>query len=138
MRQLNEKLKRIEEESEINTLYLGKSNSNMDENNNTNFNRTNMDDFYFSCHERMVNDKHEGTRFVFILCFHAELLLILTCFYSDIFTESFLQKIDPRETQSMPNLSKTTLNDEIEYDLDNYKLNESSKAETDYEMVEGK
>jgi hypothetical protein len=64
--------------------------------------------------------------------------ILINMLHSDVFTESFLHKIDPRETQSMPNLSKTTLNDEIEYDLDNYKLNESSKVDTEYEMIEGK
>lgn len=60
-----------------------------------------------------------------------------------VFTESFMENLDPRDIQSMPNLSKTTLNEEIDYDLgkytikcaylinpaDNYKLNESSKAD---------
>lgn len=39
-----------------------------------------------------------------------------------VFTESFLEKLDPRDTQSMPNLSKTTLNEEIDYDLGKYDI----------------
>ncbi|CAI2374175.1 unnamed protein product [Moneuplotes crassus] len=74
-------------------------------------------EFYFSCHERMRNDgaNRESKDS------HQE----------NIFTNSFYEENMKalRETQSMPNLSKTTLNEEIEYELANYKLNESSNAD---------
>lgn len=46
---------------------------------------------------------------------------------SNVFTASFLAKINQRDTESMPDLTHTTLGEEIEYDLYDYKLNESSK-----------
>lgn len=46
---------------------------------------------------------------------------------SNVFTDSFLAKINQRENESMPELTRTSLGEEIEYDLYDYKLNESSK-----------
>ena len=46
-----------------------------------------------------------------------------------VFSESFAEDLDPRKTQSCPNMSKTTLNDEIDYSLAGYKVNESSIAD---------
>eukprot|EP00345_Euplotes_harpa_P002778 CAMPEP_0168330624 /NCGR_PEP_ID=MMETSP0213-20121227/7851_1 /TAXON_ID=151035 /ORGANISM="Euplotes harpa, Strain FSP1.4" /LENGTH=199 /DNA_ID=CAMNT_0008334249 /DNA_START=778 /DNA_END=1378 /DNA_ORIENTATION=+ len=51
---------------------------------------------------------------------------------SNVFTSSFLEKLGVRPTESMPDLSRTSLNDEIEYDLYGYKLNESSKMDESY------
>ena len=45
------------------------------------------------------------------------------------YTESSQGNMMHRDIQSMPNLTHTTLNDEIEYELINYKINESSKAD---------
>jgi len=55
-----------------------------------------------------------------------------------IYAESVLERMDPREIQSMPDLSMTTLNDQIEYDLDDYKINESSRINTTNSEVENR
>lgn len=80
-------------------------------------------EFYFSCHERMLNDNASKDN--------------IPNMKAHIFSDSFYEEnlkgnsaypsLGLRETQSMPDLSKTMLNSEIEYSLANYKLNESSK-----------
>lgn len=72
-------------------------------------------EFYFSCHERMIDDKSKKQN--------------KNNKANSFYTESSQGNLVHREIQSMPNLTHTTLNDEIEYELINYKINESSKAD---------
>lgn len=68
-------------------------------------------EIYFSCHERMVNGNYmdsEQTLFK-----HNSLI-------------DFSSIRDSREICTMPELNRSTLMDQIDYDLDNYKINESS------------
>lgn len=69
-------------------------------------------EYYFSCHERMIKDhRHSST--------------------SDVF--KLLNKDELRENITMPDLSRSTLVDQIDYDLDNFKINESSVFESSTE-----
>ncbi|CAI2361232.1 unnamed protein product [Moneuplotes crassus] len=76
-------------------------------------------EFYFSCHERMQNDQASKDSKD-----SPQEKLLPSSLYSD-------NGGAIREAQSMPNLSKTTLNAEIDYDLASNKLNEISKTESD-------
>jgi len=69
-------------------------------------------EYYFSCHERMIND------------------------YSNKSAENAFDNINKdelKENITMPDLSRSTLVDQIDYDLDNYKINESSVFESSVE-----
>ena len=68
-------------------------------------------EIYFSCHERMVNGNY----------FDSEETV-----FKDRSIIDFSSIRDSREIVTMPELGRTTLMDQIDYDLDNYKLNESS------------
>lgn len=68
-------------------------------------------ELYFSCHERMVNGNYLDSE--------------LTVFKDKSMVE-FSAAQDSRQTASMPEERKTNLVDQIDYDLDNYKINESS------------
>lgn len=68
-------------------------------------------ELYFSCHERMVNGNYLDSE--------------LTVFKDRSIVE-FSAAQDSRQTASMPEERKTNLADQIDYDLDNYKVNESS------------
>ena len=46
---------------------------------------------------------------------------------NNVFSESFLAKVNQRDTESMPEFTRTSLGEEIEYEMYDYKLNESSK-----------
>lgn len=69
-------------------------------------------EYYFSCHERMIRDynrsKHSST--------------------SDVFGN--INKDELRDIYTMPDLSRSTLVDQIDYDLINFKVNESSMVES--------
>lgn len=71
-------------------------------------------EYYFSCHERMIKD-----------------YTARSMSQSDIFKN--INKEDLKDNFSMPDLSRTTLVDQIDYELDNFKVNESSVFETSSE-----
>ena len=80
-------------------------------------------DIYFSCHERMVNGEYaesENTVFKGIFIY----LSILAKNEKSIMDYSSIR--DSREIVTMPEMNRSTLMDQIDYDLDNYKINESS------------
>jgi len=80
-------------------------------------------DIYFSCHERMVNGEYaesENTVFKGIFTY----LSILAKNEKSIMDYSSIR--DSREIVTMPEMNRSTLMDQIDYDLDNYKINESS------------
>lgn len=69
-------------------------------------------EYYFSCHERMIKDNQYSTS-------------------SDVFR--YINKDELRENITMPDLSRSTLVDQIDYELDNFKINESSVFESSTE-----
>lgn len=68
-------------------------------------------EIYFSCHERMVNGKYLDSE---------------QTIFKDRSLIDFSSIRDSREIITMPELCRSTLMDQIDYDLDNYKINESS------------
>mmetsp|Transcript_20653 Transcript_20653/g.20399 ORF Transcript_20653/g.20399 Transcript_20653/m.20399 type:complete len:215 (-) Transcript_20653:11-655(-) len=66
-------------------------------------------EYYFSCHERMIHDSDFAK-------LHSN--------GSDVFKN--ITKEDFKENNTAPNLSRSTLQDQIDYDLVNFKINESS------------
>jgi hypothetical protein len=66
-------------------------------------------EYYFSCHERMVHSYNQSNA---------------SRQSSDVFQN--LNKDELKENHTAPDLSRSTLVDQIDFDLDNYKLNESS------------
>jgi hypothetical protein len=75
-------------------------------------------EYYFSCHERMIRDYNKGTHQLFKFIDSGYMSNI-----SDIFKGN---KDELKENFSAPDLSRSTLVDQIDYDLDDYKINESS------------
>lgn len=68
-------------------------------------------EIYFSCHERMVNGNYLDSE---------------ETVFKDRSLLDFSSIRDSREIISMPELRRSTLMDQIDYELDNYKVNESS------------
>ena len=73
---------------------------------------SNQLEIYFSWHERMVNTNNSGSE--------------QTVFRDRSFLNTSVK--DFRDFISMPDLWRTTLVDQIDYDLDGYKINESSMS----------
>jgi hypothetical protein len=71
-------------------------------------------EYYFSCHERMIKDcsYNKGSENI-----------------------SGVSKDDLKDNLTMPELSRSTLMDQIDYDLYNYKINESSMYESSGESA---
>lgn len=67
-------------------------------------------EYYFSCHERMVKEDTQRST------------------TSDVFKG--INKEDLKENYSMPEMSRSTLVDQIDYSLDGFKINESSIYES--------
>lgn len=67
-------------------------------------------EFYFSCHEKIVTGNYLSDS-------NSHPASIM----SDVF--------DPRDTNSMPNMSRSTLMDQVDYELDGLKVNEVSSSE---------
>lgn len=73
-------------------------------------------EYYFSCHERMIKDYSAISKSG-----------------SDVF--SGINKDDLKDNFTMPELSRSTLVDQIDYDLYNYKINESSMYDSSGESA---
>lgn len=70
-------------------------------------------EYYFSCHERMIKDYDRSSS------------------SNSVFKN--INKDELRDNFTMPDLSRSTLVDQIDYDLDNFKINESSLYDTSSE-----
>ena len=78
-------------------------------------------EYYFSCHERMMRDSSKGNFFhKYPFCIDGQ---ESKC-SSDVFKD--INKDDLKDNFTAPELSRSTLVDQIDYDLDNFKVNESS------------